>query len=249
MKKSVPCLFVSGFILVAACTKSDSSFRNASANKASLAAVSKGELTVPTGVSVSKYGFLMFKTIDDLEWFSNYITSNSHGRVRELLASMGVTSLGASKYTASEEVVSASQMPDYLMNAYGVVQVAGAIMKPIDDDEYLLVMTPPYLTEETYKLLASGTYNSSCMNRFATSPKEPLEMGLFDFIEEKPTGYSEDASGVEAEKPFLGWFVYWEKSFVDDYGCVIKVQNRAYYLFGIRFTKAKNQIVSNSCLE
>lgn len=138
--------------------------------------------------------------------------------MQQFLDSLGFHSLGekrkrqayALQRLSVSQTATENELYEYILNSDGVVQVENAIIKPIEETtaeviwQFLLVMTPQYLSSTTYADLVAGTFDPNTMNQFATNP-EDVNFYLFDFISQTPSGYAETiVNPAVASRPMFG---------------------------------------------
>lgn len=218
MKKSilisatVVCLFI---ISISGC-KRDIQLKEENKNEVSQQTVQNqsNSLRTPTwsNISLSRYGFLVFPKVADFNDYRAFLLSSTHSRVQKYLAGLGFNSNGATLYGAeyATKIVTEEQSINYIFNIEKVFQVENAIMKPIGEVnaevkwQFLLLMTPEYLTNTSYEKLAAGIFDANSMNQFATNPVNESRK-LFGFITNTPTGYKEPiANPAQTARPMFG---------------------------------------------
>lgn len=132
----------------------------------------------PSQWTVSSYGFLVFPTVFELNDFINFVKTKTHAEIQQYITDSlsGFSSHGSSIYSNSDVTVTESEAHDYAMNTYRIIQTEGVVLRPISEQEcsvnfeFVLAITPAYLTSTTYGYLQSGTYDQYSMNKFATNP-------------------------------------------------------------------------------
>jgi hypothetical protein len=164
----------------------------------------------------SKYGFLIFRTVSELEEYHTFLLNNTHGQVQEFLRSIGFTSLGTMKYNEEyfDAPISENQAIDYVFDINKIVQIQEVIMKPIEEIDcsvkwqFLLTMVPNNLTDRSYGYLKNGSYDETTMNKFATNSSSDAS-SMFDFIQQTPFGHEETNANLcpieTSRRPFWGY--------------------------------------------
>ncbi|MEO7444596.1 MAG: hypothetical protein ABIT96_07305 [Ferruginibacter sp.] len=69
-----------------------------------------------SGISVSPYGFLTFDSTKNYEKFVDFCQNSSHSDVQSFLSSVRFSSIGSITHTANSDMVTDSQIFDYLIN-------------------------------------------------------------------------------------------------------------------------------------
>lgn len=163
-------------------------------------------------ISVSSYGFLTFPSLQDFNEYREYLTSKTHGEVQSFLNSISFNSRGETMYGQQywNERVTEEQATNYIFNEDKIFQINNVVMKPINETiaevkwQFILTMVSTNLSATSYQNLASGTYDGSTMNKFATNPVNGT-FDLFTFIRTTPSGYEETvANSAQAKRPMFG---------------------------------------------
>ncbi len=165
----------------------------------------------PTGVSVNEdYHFLVFSSTSAAETFMEDLRTMTHYDAKKYFEELEVNPLGAEIYdgTYDDSLVTDEQLKDYLLNENSIVQIQNTIIKPIDNDDYILAMREDYLQASTHEYLVAGSYDEYSMNKFAThfEDLEEPEDGIFKYMEDYPIGF--EAETVNNSRPrikFWGW--------------------------------------------
>jgi len=219
--------------------------------------------TMPSeNIAVSEYGFLIFPDADDFSDYRTFVLRSTHAEVREYLERLGVHSLGATLYGEeyASQPVTEEQSVNYIFNTDKIFQVQNVIIKPIGETnaevswQFILTMTPEYLSNASYEKLAAGTFDINTMNQFATNPEDE-DLDMFEFITKTPLGYQEiEPNATQARRPMFGrrsktWRNYggahWEGS-GDCVVCWEDVKRSTLYLFWIGFP-GKEQYTGSDC--
>jgi len=166
----------------------------------------------PLKIRVSSYGFLVFPDVEDLDEYRSFLLSSTHNQVQEYLFGLGFKSVGAKLYGEeyASQIVTEEQSVNYIFNADQVFQVQNVIMKPIGETsaevnwQFLLTMTPEYLTNSTYETLAAGKFDPNSMDKFATNAVDKSR-DMFEFIAKNPFGYEEiEVNPTQRNTPMFG---------------------------------------------
>lgn len=161
----------------------------------------------PEKLSVSENGFLIFPSIKDLEDYGDFLSNSTHAEVQKYHESINFTSRGKDKFGESyaNEKVTDEQQIDYALDIHGIVEINSVIMKPINDNKFLLTMIPENLNSSSYSRLSNGEYDSETMNQLATNRPKENKIDLFEFIKSTPKGYKEtQANSASLERKFWG---------------------------------------------
>lgn len=149
--------------------------------------------------SVSSYGFLIFTSVQDLDEYITFAQTKTHAEMQQYIQDSlsGFSSLGSSIYSSSDVAVSATEAPNYAMNAYCIIQTDGIIMKPVSGREcsvsfeFILTLTPAYLNSTNYDNLKNGVFDSNSMNKFATDREDIGGISLSQFVSSTPYGHED----------------------------------------------------------
>lgn len=144
-------------------------------------------------IEVSKFGFLVFATHEEFEDYGNFISKNTQGDIQKFHESIKFSSKGKQSYDEKNagELATEEQQMDYSLNADGIVEMNGVLMKPIESNKFLLTMNEANLNEVSYQLLAKGEFDKATMNKIATNRPPEDELDLFEFSKNTPNGYEE----------------------------------------------------------
>lgn len=246
MKKIILSTFV-GICLFQSCKKDSSIDLNQSSNlpkKQSFAA----RLSAQPNLNVSSYGYLVFNTEADFLTFATVIDGATHEEMKTYLASKGFTPRALTLYnsTFNRQLISRDQAIDYALPLSGIISIQGILLRPTNDNKYLLAMKNVYLTSSTYNQLATATLNSSVMNRFTSNqPINTSNENLFTFMNRVPFGYIANyPPNTLTDRRFWGR----EKSdcgLQSSASCLWEVCTVTRYVFGIR-TGSSDEITVGS---
>lgn len=184
------------------------------------------EASVQGSLSVSDYGFLKFETYNQFEEYLNFLKTESHSKVKDVLQEVGFTCPGFNNYGVEyeSENVTDEQLVNYIISEDSVVQIAGVIFRPVNNYAYLITMDPSELNLETYVMLQSGSFEIDRMNRFLIVANDDQCFDLFDFIRETPFGHDELSTPASRRRcnTSIGsgeacppWALFGEKCFTD----------------------------------
>ncbi len=157
-------------------------------------------------IEVSKFGFLVFTTNEEFEDYGNFISKNSQGDIQKFHESIKFTSKGKENYDEKNagELATDQQQMDLTLNTDGIVEMNGTLMKPIQDNQFLLTMNEENLTEASYQLLAKGEFDKATMNKIATNRPVDVQFDLFQFVKQTPAGYEDTKFYPMSDRRFWG---------------------------------------------
>ncbi len=157
-------------------------------------------------IEVSKFSFLVFTTNEEFEEYGNFLSKNPQGDIQKIHESIKFTSKGKQGYDEKNagELATGEQQLYYSLNADGIVEMNGTLMKPIEGNQFLLTMNEANLTEASYQMLAKGEYDKATMNKIATNRPDEDEMDLFEFVKQTPSGYEENKAFLAPQGVFWG---------------------------------------------
>lgn len=158
-------------------------------------------------VSVSSYGFLTLQTVADYTALANYLSERTAGEVLAYYRQIGFTCLAQIQQQVGnpDDKIPEDQQYLFMLNGNKMIQVNGFVLKLTTDDKYLLTMSAKLLTGTTHQQLAGGNFNPGGMNRFATTgAMAQTSRNLFDFLNNTPSGYSENPGPMIPMRKFWG---------------------------------------------
>lgn len=159
-------------------------------------------------IEVSKFNFLVFATDQEFEDYGNFLSKSTQGDILKFHESIKFNSKGKASYDEKNvgELATDQQQMDYTLSVDGIVEINGVLMKPIEDNKFLLTMVTSNVNSESYNRLAKGEYDKETMNKFATNRPKKLRIELYEFIKKTPAGYEENEAFPESDnrRPFWG---------------------------------------------
>lgn len=150
-----------------------------------------------------------------------FVKSRTHRQVFAYLDSIGFESLASTKYSGGilDNQITERQAIDYVLDVNGILQVANAVMRPIEETvsgdlshEFVLVIRADNLNSTSHETLVAGEYDGEVMNQFATYPHDnPESIGngdLLELIAEDPFGIQETETNAwpdDWDHPIFGY--------------------------------------------